>query len=130
MKTINEKLVEFAEFKGLTQYKFCKESGISDGALRGSRSVGVESLAKIKEKYPQLNLDWIMFNKGPMLLGGDVLKEPSALYEPPRTIDDIVDQRIEKKLEDVKEMLTELIRADINKEIEDTLRDLKKDDSK
>lgn len=126
MKTINQKLIQFADSKGLSQYKFCKETGLSDGALRGSRSIGVESLAKIKEKYPELNLDWIMFDKGPMILGGQILKEPSSFYQRNMTIDEMVDHRIDKKLEAVREVMSAYIRQDIINEIEDAKKNKKK----
>ncbi|SDT14479.1 hypothetical protein SAMN05192545_2867 [Maribacter dokdonensis] len=127
MKTINEKLVQFADSKGLSQYKFCKETGLSDGALRGSRSIGVESLAKIKEKYPDLNLDWIMFDKGPMLLSdAELLKEPSAFYQRNLTIDEVVDNRIDSKLDALREVMAAYIRQDIIEEIENAKKEIKK----
>lgn len=127
MKTINEKLVYFAETKGLSQYKFCKETGLSDGALRGSRSIGVESLAKIKEKYPDLNLDWIMFDKGPMTKIGGVLNEPSSDYAKQISIDGIVDAKIEEKLAALRKVISEYIREDILKEIDDTISEMKRE---
>lgn len=47
--TINEKLLQFVDYLGLSQRKFTKLCGLSEGALRGSRAVGTESIVKIKE---------------------------------------------------------------------------------
>ena len=125
--TVNEKLLQFLDHLAISQRKFTGLCGLSEGALRGSKSVGVESLAKIKLKYPELSLAWIMFNKGPMLMEEGLRNKDDYKNEMHNSLDSLVDQRIDMKLEDFKLLLTEFIRADINKELGETLS-LKKND--
>ena len=48
--TINEKILHFVDYMGISQRKFTATCGLSEGALRGSKSVGADKMIKIKYK--------------------------------------------------------------------------------
>ncbi|MGB5818851.1 MAG: hypothetical protein WBG90_05150 [Saonia sp.] len=115
---INTKIIQFVDYLGVSQRKFTSKCGLSEGSLRGGKSVSVESLQKIKRTYPEFNVDWALFDKGEMILGRDQLNEEGADYGNVISIDDIVDIKIEEKLSDIKEALTEFLANEIQKELD------------
>jgi hypothetical protein len=66
--TTKERLKEFVSKQGLGQNAFEKKVGIAVGYL-ASKSVSVTSdtIEKVIENFPNLNLDWLMTGKGEML---------------------------------------------------------------
>lgn len=69
---MNERLRQFIEFLGLTIRQFERETGVSDGQisklLRLNTSIQTNTLAKIKDSFPQLSIDWLLTGKGEMIL--------------------------------------------------------------
>ena len=59
MRAKNLKASDFAELLGI------QPSGISH-ILSGRNQPSLEFVKKIKENFPEYNLDWIIFGKGPM----------------------------------------------------------------
>lgn len=112
---INEKLIQFVDTLGVSQRKFTAKCGLSEGSLRNGRSVSVESLVKIKKTYPELNLEWILFDKGNIT---EDPEEGKGNAKETETIDNLVDKKIEKRFEQLKELIGELIMAEIENEIE------------
>lgn len=65
MKT---RLREYIRVKGLTEYRFLKESGLSKTFLTSSyKGITARSLSKIGEAFPDLNLNWVTTGEGSML---------------------------------------------------------------
>lgn len=68
MKT---RLSQLVEHYNTTPRKFSQEIGLSSATLgkvlRGINSLSGTSLAKIGEKYPEINLDWLITGRGSML---------------------------------------------------------------
>ncbi len=115
---INQKLMQFVDFLDVSQRKFTNTTGLAEGALRGGRSVSVESLIKIKQTYPTLNLDWVLFDKGEMVLKGDKRVQNDEPFEYNTSIDDLVDQKIDERFADIKDTLAELVANEIEKELD------------
>lgn len=65
---INLRILQFVDYLGISQRKFTQTTKLAEGALRGSRSIGTENLIKIKQIYPELNINWVLFNEGEMVL--------------------------------------------------------------
>lgn len=63
-----EKLIEYAEYKGYSIYKIEKIIGVSNGSLKSGKDFGVDKLLKIRDNCPDLNMDWLIFNEGEMIL--------------------------------------------------------------
>lgn len=65
--SIQERISQFIENKGVTPYKFCKDVGFSMGYLDKRGAIGTDKYLKIIEHYPELNPEWLLTGKGEML---------------------------------------------------------------
>ena len=65
---------------GLTKTNFAKKVDLSlthiVAAIKGTSTIGVESLRKIAKAHPEYNSDWVVSGFGPMLTDGTL--EPSV----------------------------------------------------
>jgi|GEM_PF-1608395 len=83
METIQERLIQFIEYKGITPYRFCKNLGFSLGYLDKRGVIGTDKYLKIIEYYPEINPRWLLSGKGPMLqseLGILQVNESKSVY--------------------------------------------------
>lgn len=86
-ETVKQRLIKFIKFKSLSQAKFEKAIGVSNGFVNNiSKSIGVEKAQRISNIYPELNIGWLLTGEGEML------KEEES------TIDEEI-QRLEKLIE-------------------------------
>lgn len=65
--SIKDRILKYIEYKGLSKYKFYKETGIANGFLDKEGDITVLKSADILAAYPDLNPDWLLFDKGGML---------------------------------------------------------------
>jgi hypothetical protein len=65
--SIQERIRQYINYKGITPYKFCKDLGLSQGYLDKSGSIGTDKYLKIIEYYPEINPYWLLTGKGEML---------------------------------------------------------------
>ncbi len=65
--SINKKLLQYAEHKGISQRKFTASLDLSEGVLRRGKNIGSGYLIRIREKYPDLSMDWLLFDEGGMI---------------------------------------------------------------
>ena len=90
---LTDRLLTYLEFKGITIYYFEKAIEVGNGYFgkqhKGKGSVGSDILEKVAEQYPDLNLNWLISGKGPMLQKPPkgvkppedfMLKEEQAVY--------------------------------------------------
>ena len=68
---IGQRLEGFIDYLDISQNEFAKGIGLSSGLISyitsGKSNFGVDKLVKIKEKYPDLNIEWLISGKGNML---------------------------------------------------------------
>tara|TARA_R110001583_G_scaffold108368_1_gene257116 strand:+ start:110 stop:502 length:393 start_codon:yes stop_codon:yes gene_type:complete len=114
---VNEKILQYIEFKGLSQRKFTMSLGLAEGVLRRGKNIGSGYLKRIKTNYPDLNLDWVLFGEGEMIIDPQMVSEETAVYKKEVTLDELVDKKIQDKLDKVEEMLKEIITNQIDDEI-------------
>ena len=82
MPTPKEKIIKYLIHKGISQDKFSRNCNVSSGFLRQGKSFSVEFLKVLREKYTDLNLDWLIYDEGEMLLEpNSLLREPSNAYK-------------------------------------------------
>ena len=74
---INKKILQYLEIKGVSQRKFSLMTSTSDGLLRKGGNISSEKLIVIRNKFPDLNMNWLLFNDGEMLL-----QEETGLNKP------------------------------------------------
>lgn len=65
---INEKLLKYAKYKGFSERKFTLSLGLSIGVLTRGKNIGSNYLVRIKENYIDLNMDWLLYDEGEMIL--------------------------------------------------------------
>ena len=79
--TINQKILQYIEYKGIRQRKFTMNCRLSEGTLRAGKSMGADKMIKIRRKHPDLNMNWVLFDEGEMLLDrNSIVTEPGASY--------------------------------------------------
>lgn len=83
MKTIQERILEYLEFKGITPYRFCKDLGLSMGYLDKKGAIGTDKYLKIIEYYSDLSPEWVLMEKGKMIRESSFSVENNYFNEPP-----------------------------------------------
>lgn len=70
----------FLESLGLSQRAFEETCGITQGTIPSIKVKGpsVDVLMKISNTYPELNLNWLISGRGPMILSEDTTRQASA----------------------------------------------------
>lgn len=73
MNTI-DRILQFVDYKGFNEAKkgkslrrFYEFLGIPNGSFKQGRSVGSDNLTKLFDKFPELNMDWVITGRGEML---------------------------------------------------------------
>ena len=80
MSETKDRLLEFLRYKGLGQQKFEISIGMSNGwANKVGDSIRENTLKKISEVYPELNIAWLKSGVGAMLNNGEC---EETLYTP------------------------------------------------
>jgi hypothetical protein len=72
MEDFRKRLLEFIErHLGVSQREFERMCGLSQGIINktGPKGPSVEVLWKISNKFPELNLNWLVAGSGEMLIG-------------------------------------------------------------
>ena len=64
---ITERILQILEYKGITEYKFNKDLGFSNGFLNKSREISTDKYANILSYFPDVNPYWLLTGKGQML---------------------------------------------------------------
>lgn len=67
MNTIQERILKYLDYKGITPYRFCKDLGISMGYLDKKGAIGTDKYLKIIEYYTDLNANWLLTGNGEMI---------------------------------------------------------------
>lgn len=65
--TIQERVLQVIENKGITPYRFCKDLGLSMGYLDKRGAIGTDKYLKIIEYLSEVNPEWLLTGKGEML---------------------------------------------------------------
>lgn len=66
--TVKERLIKFIKSIRFTQKEFCDSIGVCRSYVSTIRqSLAPDKLSKIRERYPELNIEWLLTGKGEML---------------------------------------------------------------
>ena len=65
--TIQERILQYLEYKKVTPYKFCKDLEFPMGSLNKRGSIGTDKYLKIIKYCKDLNPEWLLSGEGPML---------------------------------------------------------------
>lgn len=64
---IKQRILQYVDYKGISKYKFYKESGITRGVLDQSTGISEETLLKFLDYAREISYKWILFGVGEML---------------------------------------------------------------
>lgn len=68
MNGVKDRIKLFAKQIGVTIQDFEKSISVSNGYVNSiSRSIGIDKIESILEKYPNLNIEWVLIGKGEMI---------------------------------------------------------------
>ena len=69
---MRDRLRAYIRHKGITEYRFCKDAGLTLNFLYwDSSGVSAKAMNKIGQAFPDLNLQWVATGQGEMLKGDD-----------------------------------------------------------
>ena len=79
---IKQNILKYLEFKGITPYRFYKDSGTTRGILDQNNGMNEKNTAKFLDYFPEVNANWLLTGKGKMILSDNsILNEPHTVYE-------------------------------------------------
>jgi hypothetical protein len=79
--SINKRTKTFVKSQEITMKAFEKSINASNGYINNiTRSIGLEKIDLIVEKYPLLNIEWLLTGKGDMLKPLSAINEPTDQY--------------------------------------------------
>ncbi len=81
---VKDRLKKYLEFKDIGQTKFADSIGVSSGYVNAIRkSIQPDKILKIKEAYPDLNIDWLLYGSEPMIYNNAIIdNENFEVYQP------------------------------------------------
>ncbi|MEA4935799.1 MAG: hypothetical protein VB102_04055 [Paludibacter sp.] len=64
---IRERIIQYLFLKGISRYRFYKETGLSNGFLDKEGAINSDNCEKICSCYKDLNPEWLLMGTGEML---------------------------------------------------------------
>jgi hypothetical protein len=113
LKTV-DRLMQFIKYAGLSARQFDISIGASNGYTlrmkKNSASIGSDVIENIIQKYPQLNLIWLITGEGEMLNPDLATLQSGELpYEQKMELEKIIEKKIKARQEaELKELLKEV----------------------
>jgi transcriptional regulator with XRE-family HTH domain len=81
MAEMKDRIRQLMESQHMTQQVFAQTLGISSASLSsiftGRTNPTLKHVEAIKHRFPDINLDWLMFGEGPMQLNTDQENDPA-----------------------------------------------------
>jgi len=108
---MKQRILQFIDFKGINKNVFYKKTGLSNGFLDKTGSIGVDKLEKILNSFPEINVEWLITGNGQMI--------KKAIYLQRKDFDNELNEPIEtmgrvyfllKDIEHLKEKIKEVER--------------------
>ncbi len=65
--TDKERIKKYLLYKGISKNKFYEQTGFSTGFLDSGNSLGVDKARIIINKYPDINIEWLIMGTGEMI---------------------------------------------------------------
>lgn len=77
--SIRERIAEFLILKGISRYRFYKDTGLSNGFLDKPGSINSDNCEKICYCYTDINPEWLLTGKGGMLKNDEPTGAPKNM---------------------------------------------------
>lgn len=68
---IKQNILLYLESKGITQYEFYKNTGVTRGVLGQNNGISEDNLSRFLAYYKDVNIEWLITGKGEMLKNND-----------------------------------------------------------
>ena len=69
ISSIKTDILKYIEYKGISKYKFYKDTGITRGVLDQNSGMSEDNTARIIAYYHEINPEWLLTGRGNMLRG-------------------------------------------------------------
>lgn len=69
---IKKNILQYLKIKNITKYEFYQKTGITRGILNQNNGMSEENTAKFLAYFKEINPEWLLTGKGPMLKGTSV----------------------------------------------------------
>ena len=63
---IKKKIREYMEYHGLSEYEFCKRTGIAKGVINSETGISEQNFYRFLEYDPAVSILWLIYDKGDM----------------------------------------------------------------
>lgn len=99
--TTKEKLKQYIDFKCISKNKFYSITGFSTSFLDSGNTIGVDKAKIIIEKFPDLSLEWLVLDKGPMIKSLITTDNNLIVYlrEKDQKIEELLQENVRLKME-------------------------------
>lgn len=120
MTTVNERVKLLIETFDMNVYKFAREIG-EDRAekfyniIKGKMKPNFDTMNDIGQRFPEVNFDWLIMNRGPMLLTNIMPPNDPEVIEEPQPSSPLIVSRIEmleQQLADRNKMI-EILQSEV-----------------
>lgn len=85
---IVDRICKYLDVKGITRYRFYKDTGLSNGFLDKKGNIGSDKCERIIYLYPDINPEWLLTGQGEMLRTAILIESIQSVSPPPN--DDII----------------------------------------
>lgn len=75
---IKQNILLYLEKKGITQYEFYKQTGVTRGVLGQNNGISEDNLTRFLAHYKDVNIEWLLTGKGDMLKEQE--RQNSSIY--------------------------------------------------
>ena len=75
---IKQRILQFIEYKGITQYEVYKNTGITRGILTQNNGISEENLSRFLEYYHEISTKWLLTGEGSMLIS-EIFHQPDKI---------------------------------------------------
>lgn len=72
---IKQRILQFIEYEGITQYEVYKNTGITRGILTQNNGISEENLSRFLEYYHEISINWLLTGEGSMLIGEKIHRD-------------------------------------------------------
>lgn len=111
ISNIKSRILQFANYKGISNEKFCEKIGMTYGAFKGTakhRPINSDALERIFALFPDVNIGWLLTGEGEMI------RDSSFKYS---------NEELEKILESNNKLIADLLKTkneyiDLMKEVQ------------
>ncbi len=125
MSIFLERIQKYAQSKKISLRQVSLDAGLSGAYMSNSLKQGsnpsIDLISKIIEKYPDLNPYWLLTGKGNMIINSNMVAENELSYWiNSKTIDELIDDKIDIKLSALNGKIREMIAHEIKEQPKET----------